>query len=329
MKKSILVLTAAVGIFATSCQNFKKGDGGLEYKIVKDEGAVKAADGDHLFVDMIVKSDRNDSLVQSTYDIGLPQYVNIVPDTIPGNYKGSYSSMFKYLGEGDSAVFRLNLDTMAAKSGQPKLPIADKYLTFTIKVRKHFKKAELPDSIAHVELDKYYKELIGNLEKAEAGKIENYIKSNKLEPKKTASGLQYVITTEGKGAKPAVGDTVKVNYVGKLTHGKVFDTSIKEEADKAKLPVNPMRTYEPIKFALGVDPVIPAWVEGLQLLNKGGKATLIIPSNLAYGSNGAPQGGIPPYAPLIFDVELVDIIKGTAPKADTTIATAPVAPTTK
>jgi FKBP-type peptidyl-prolyl cis-trans isomerase FkpA len=324
MKKSIFVLAAAVGLFATSCQNFKKGDGGLEYKIVKDEAAVKAADGDHLFVDMIVTSDRNDSLIQSTYDLGLPQYVNIVSDTIPGNYKGSYSSMFKYLGEGDSAVFRLNLDTMAAKSGQPKLPIADKFLTFTIKVKKHFKKAELPDSIAHVELDKYYKELIANLEKAEAGKLESYVKDNKLEPKKTDSDLQYVITEEGTGAKPVVGDTVKVNYVGKLTHGKVFDTSIKEEADKAKLPVNPMRTFEPIKFALGVDPVIPAWTEGLQLLNKGGKATLIIPSKLAYGSNGAPQGGIPPFAPLVFEVELVDVIKGTAPTADSTTAPAPV-----
>jgi len=323
MKKSILVLAAAVGLFTTSCQNFKKGDGGLEYKIVKDEAAVKAADGDHLFVDMIVKSDRNDSLIQSTYDLGLPQYVNIVSDTIPGNYKGSYSSMFKYLGEGDSAVFRLNLDTMASKSGQPKLPIADKYLTFTIKVRKHFKKAELPDSVAHVELDKYYKELIANLETAEAGKIEKYVKDNKLEPKKTETGLQYVITTEGTGAKPAIGDTVKVNYVGKLTHGKVFDTSIQAEAEKAKIPANPMRTYEPIKFALGVDPVITAWTEGLQLLNKGGKATLIIPSKLGYGSNGAPQGGIPPFAPLIFEVELVDIIKGTAPKVDSAATPAP------
>ena len=315
MKKSIFLLAAAVGLFATSCQNFKKTDGGLEYKIVKDEGGAKATDGDHLFVDMIVTSDRNDSLVQSTYDMGLPQYVNIVPDTIPGNYKGSYSSMFKYLGEGDSAVFRLNLDTMAAKSGQPKLPFADKYLTFTIKVKKHFKKAELPDSVAHTELDKYYRELIANLEKAEAGKIEKFVKENKLEPKKTATGLQYVITTEGKGVKPVVGDTVKVNYVGKLTHGKVFDTSIQAEAEKAKLQVNPMRTYEPIKFALGVDPVIPAWTEALQLLNQGSKATLIIPSNAAYGSNGQPQAGIPPYAPLIFDIELVEVIKGTAPVA--------------
>lgn len=327
MKKSLFLVAAAVGIFTTSCQNFKKGDGGLEYKIVKDEGGAKAVDGDHLFVDMVVTSDRNDSLIQSTYDLGLPQYVQIVPDSIPGNYKGSYSSMFKHLGEGDSAIFRLNLDTMAAKSGQPKLPIADHYLTFTVKVRKHFKKAELPDSVAHVQLDNYYKELIGGLEKAEAGKIDTYVKSNKLEPKKSASGLQYVIEKQGEGAKPAIGDTVMVNYTGRLVHGKVFDTSVKEVADKENIPANPMRTYEPIKFALGVDPVIPAWVEGLQLLNKGGKAKLIIPSSLAYGSNGAPQGGIPPYAPLIFDVELVDIIKGQAPVAgDPTQTPTPVQP---
>lgn len=309
MKKSILFLSAAVVLLAASCQNFKKGDGGLEYNIVKDAGADKAASGDFLSVDLMIKSDRNDSLLNSTYDLGLPQIVNIAPDSIPGGYPGDYNSMFKFLGEGDSAVFRLNLDTMAAKTGQPKPEFADKFVTFTVKVRKHFKKGELTDSAMYAQLDTYFKGELDKLKDAEAGKVTSYVSSNKLEPVKTASGLQYVINEEGTGAKAALGDTVVVNYTGKLTNGTVFDSSIKEVATKNNLPVDPMRTFEPIRFSLGNQPVIQGWTEALQLLNKGTKATLIIPSNLAYGDR--PAGNkIPPFAPLVFDIELVDVIKG-------------------
>ncbi|WP_140937559.1 FKBP-type peptidyl-prolyl cis-trans isomerase [Sphingobacterium lumbrici] len=313
MKKSILFLSAAVLLSAASCQNFKKGDGGLEYKIVKDAGAEKAVGGDLLSVDMIINSDRNDSLLNSTYDMGLPQIVNIAPDSIPGLYAGDYNSMFKMLGEGDSAVFRLNLDTMAAKTGQPKPEFADKFVTFTVKVRKHFKKGELTDSALYADINKYFEAEIEGLKNGEEGKITAYISSNKLEPKKTASGLQYIVKEEGKGDKPALGDTVVVHYTGKLTNGTVFDTSDPVLAKKEN-QFNPMRPYEPIRFSIGNDPVIQGWTEGLQLLNKGSKATFIIPSSLGYGERGG-QGKIAPYAPLVFEIELVDVIKGTGTAA--------------
>lgn len=308
MKKSILFLSAALGLLATtSCQNFKKGDGGLEYNIVKDAGAEKAQAGDLLSVDMIVTSDRKDSLLQSTYDIGLPQIVNIAPDSIPGLYAGDYNSMFKMLGEGDSAVFRLNLDTMAAKTGQPKPEFADKYATFKVKVRKHFKKGDLTDSALYAQIDEYFKAEIETLKQAEEGKLANYISKNKLDPKKTDSGLQYIVKEEGSGNKPVVGDTVVVNYTGTLVSGKVFDTNNADIAKKENT-FNPMRQYEPIRFRVGHDPVIQGWTEGLQLLNKGSKATLLVPSSIGYGERGG--GTIPPYAPLVFDVELVDIVPG-------------------
>ncbi|QBQ40152.1 peptidylprolyl isomerase [Sphingobacterium psychroaquaticum] len=320
MKKSILFLSAAVTLLATAaCQNFKKGDGGLEYKIVKDEGAEKAKAGDLLSVDMTVTSDRKDSLLQSTYDIGLPQIINIAPDSIPGLYAGDYNSMFKFLGEGDSAVFRLNLDTMAAKTGQPKPEFADKFVTFTVKVRKHFKKGNLTDSALYAQIDTYFKGEIEGLKKSEEGKLAKYVADKKLEPKKSASGLQYIISQEGKGDKVVVGDTVVVNYTGKLVNGKVFDTNSAETAKKEKT-FNPMKQYEPIRFRVGHDPVIQGWTEGMQLLNKGAKATFLVPSNLGYGERGG--GTIPPYAPLVFEVEVVNIIPG--PKGDAPAATLPV-----
>jgi FKBP-type peptidyl-prolyl cis-trans isomerase FklB len=107
----------------------------------------------------------------------------------------------------------------------------------------------------------------------------------------TASGLQYEILSEGKGAKPKATDKVKVHYEGKLTDGKVFDSS--------------RQRGEPVTFRL--DQVIPGWTEGLQLMPVGSVYRFTIPSHLAYGPQGA--GPIPPNSVLVFEVELLGIEK--------------------
>ena len=109
---------------------------------------------------------------------------------------------------------------------------------------------------------------------------------------KTKSGLRYQILQEGDGAKAEKGKTVSVHYKGQLADGTVFDSSYKRK--------------EPIEFPLGVGQVISGWDEGIQLLKVGDKARFVIPSDLAYGSQGA-GGVIPPDANLIFDVELMDV----------------------
>ena len=108
---------------------------------------------------------------------------------------------------------------------------------------------------------------------------------------KTASGLFYKIETPGTGDSPTQGQNVSVHYKGSLLDGTVFDSSYKRN--------------EPIEFTIGVGQVIKGWDEGINLLSKGSKATLIIPSHLGYGPNGA-GGVIPPNATLKFEVELVD-----------------------
>jgi FKBP-type peptidyl-prolyl cis-trans isomerase len=109
---------------------------------------------------------------------------------------------------------------------------------------------------------------------------------------KTASGLRYQILQKGNGTKAVKGKNVSVHYKGQLSDGTVFDSSYKRK--------------EPIDFQLGVGQVISGWDEGITLLNVGDKARFVIPSNLAYGENGA-GGVIPPGATLIFDVELMDV----------------------
>ena len=108
--------------------------------------------------------------------------------------------------------------------------------------------------------------------------------------KTTTSGLQYVVTQEGKGKAPQADSIVKVHYTGKLVDGTVFDSSVERG--------------EPIEFPL--NQVIPGWTEGLQLMKEGGKATLYIPSQLGYGEQGVP-GTIPANSTLIFDVELIQV----------------------
>lgn len=113
----------------------------------------------------------------------------------------------------------------------------------------------------------------------------------RVEVKTTPSGLQYEILTEGSGPKPEPTDQVEVHYTGKLIDGTVFDSSV----DRG------------VPATFGVTQVIPGWVEALQLMNAGSKWRLFIPSQLAYGPQGAGNV-IGPNATLIFDVELLKVI---------------------
>lgn len=114
------------------------------------------------------------------------------------------------------------------------------------------------------------------------------------EPKteKTASGIVIATLTEGNGAQPKRSDAVKVHYRGVLDDGKEFDSSYKRS--------------QPATFPL--EGVIPCWTEGVQTMKVGGKAKLVCPPNLAYGSRGVP-GVIPANATLTFEVELLEIVK--------------------
>ena len=125
----------------------------------------------------------------------------------------------------------------------------------------------------------------------EAGRTFLDENGKRVEVRTTASGLQYEVLKEGTGLQPTAADQVTVHYTGKLIDGTVFDSSVERG--------------EPATF--GVTQVIPGWVEALQLMKEGAKYRLFIPSQLAYGPNGA--GPIAPNSTLIFDVELIKVIK--------------------
>lgn len=143
-------------------------------------------------------------------------------------------------------------------------------------------------------LNNYFAELQQKADEQNKKKGEAFLSENKKRSEviTTASGLQYEIIKQGNGAKPAETDTVRCHYEGRLIEGRVFDSSYKRN-QPADFPVNQ---------------VISGWVEALQLMPVGSKWRLFIPSELAYGVHGAGDV-IGPNEALIFDVELLEIVK--------------------
>ena len=144
-----------------------------------------------------------------------------------------------------------------------------------------------------VEQEKLQRARAAELGKAAREQGEKYLAENAKKDGviTTASGLQYMVLQEGTGKSPKATDSVMCHYEGFLIDGTVFDSSVQRG--------------EPAVF--GLQQVIAGWTEGLQLMQEGAKYRFFIPYRLAYGEGGAGQL-IPPYAALIFDVELIEVV---------------------
>lgn len=167
----------------------------------------------------------------------------------------------------------------------------------------HEEKENLPEEqMMNMMLQQYFQKQ-NQLASMEANKEtikegEDFLADNKTKEGvlTTETGLQYKVLKKGSGLVPTIEDEVKVHYTGKLLDGTVFDSS---------------QGKEPVTF--GVTQVIPGWTEVLQLMRVGDKCEVYIPYQLAYGERGA-GGAIPPFSTLIFEVELLDIVKREASK---------------
>lgn len=266
---------------------------GAQYQIFTHNTGEKVKQNDVITFHYIQKTDK-DSVLFSSYVAGH----TVQAQVHPAQNVADLMDIFPLLTLNDSAMVKVPADSIFKGHEEARPPFFPKssYLTFIIKITKvQSLEAAMAERTAAIE----------KLKQQEAVDANGYIAANKLSPVTTASGLKYIVTKPSALRKPLAGDTVLVNYVGSLTNGKVFDTSIQQVAKAAGLD-QPGRPYEPISVVLGQGSVIPGWEEGLALLNEGSKAKCIIPSSLGYGEKGGGQV-IPPYSTLVFDLEIVKI----------------------
>lgn len=266
---------------------------GAQYQIFTHSTGPKIKQDDIVSFNVVEKTDK-DSVIYNSYTSGHPIQIKIQPS----QNVADMMDIFPLLSAKDSALVKVPADSVfkGHESERPVYLGAKSFINFTIKIEKV---QSLAEAIAERNA------AIAKMQQDELVIADKYIADNKLAVKATPTGLKYVVTQPSTGRKPVAGDTVLVNYTGRTLNGKVFDSSIQSVAQAGGLN-QPGRNYEPIKVIVGQGQVIPGWDEGLLLLNQGSKATFVIPSTLAYGSQGAGED-IAPFSTLVFDVEVVKV----------------------
>ncbi len=280
-----------VGILLASCNQYRTQvtENGLKYQIHDHkDGNRQVQVGDILTFHLVLKNS-DDSVLNDTYVQNNPiRMMYQQPE-----FKGSFEEGLGMLSVGDSATFFVNADSLFAKMHQPLPPAIKQGSDLVFRVRllgaqtpEDFQKSRAEDMEKQKDIDDKV--------------IKDYLTENSISDKaqRSETGLYYIVTQEGNGGKPGMGDKVSVHYEGKLLDGTVFDGSKSSPHSEGK----------PLEFNVGTGMVIPGWDEGIMGMKKGEKGTLVIPSGLAYGPDGSP-GAIPPNSVLLFDVELVDFVK--------------------
>ncbi|GIV26493.1 MAG: hypothetical protein KatS3mg027_0307 [Bacteroidia bacterium] len=300
MKKHLLIISG-ITLFAASCKQakfkgYEEAENGLFYKFfIKNDTTLTPQVGDGIAIQYIIKKQSNDSLIVNSKDVsrdgsGIAKFL-----LQPPTFKGSIEDGLLMMHKGDSASFIISADSFFIKTNKmnelPPFIRPGEYLNVYVKLVDIKTRKELEEN------QKKQEEELAKLKEEELKKLDEYIKKNNIKVKPTNSGLYYIELKKGKGDKIGMNYVAKVHYRGELIDGTVFDSS---------------EGKEPIEVTVGMGQVIAGWDEALQMMQKGTKAKIILPSSIAYGRQQA--GPIPPYSTLIFTLEVVDVVPPVAGK---------------
>lgn len=282
MKKISILFALALGVLVSSCDKSAK--------------------------EVTLKSEK-DSLSYA-YGVGYGSYIlnnHLKGDSAGVNYDALLKGLKEGLKENDTTInyYAIGLSLGSTlKADVEKGLMQDSSLTLDMDVLKNALFASIAKKDTKISVEEANTILQTTVERKQKAEMEKQFGGNKAQGEKflaenktkegvvtLASGLQYKVVKEGKGTKPSATDKVKVHYEGKLINGEVFDSSIKR-GQAAEFLVNQ---------------VIPGWTEALQLMPVGSKWQIYIPQNLAYGERDMQT--IPPFSTLVFDVELISIVK--------------------
>ena len=288
-------------------ENFIKTPSGLQYIIYESRNGKKPHEGDLLNIHYTIRNQKDSILEDSRDPKGISKGKTVpVPFTHKRKTVPGMMEVLGQMGEGDSAAFKILSDSLYKRAQRPGYIKSGEFLKFSFRIISVMNQDEIRAQmeVDHAEAMKKTEASRMAQGKKDEVVLQEYFKANDLKPSKTASGLYYTIDEPGKGDLIKNGDTVLVFYAGKLTDGKFFDANMEQVIkDNNMLRPGP---YPPFKVVIGQHRVIQGWEEGLTLFRKGGKGTLYIPSNMAYGTQGYSPT-IPPEANLIFLINISDV----------------------
>lgn len=296
MKRKAIFSILAAALMVYACGQSVTTKSGIEVSFTGDRGTEVLADSNIVLLNMTYVNANGNDLFSSE------KQGNGDPIPLPINFTmwdslGGFYSVLEICKVSDSVTFKMNAKELFVDLFKmPQVPDSideASDVTFFIGIKDQMNQADFQA----YRMEQFKKQQEKMMAEAvtrtadEAKEIAAYLAENNIEADSTESGLRYVITEEGKGAKPENGQTVEVHYRGTLMDGTEFDSSYGRN-----------KTFE---FPLGQGRVIKGWDEGIALLNIGSKATLYIPSALGYGPRAT--GSIPANSILKFDVELISV----------------------
>lgn len=281
--KRTLFLAGALSFILAACSQSgnNKSDLGTEVTFVTRGDGEKLVSGNIITMSMWYGMDGN--TIRESKGTTLPyQYIE---DTL--NMNGQFASVLELLSVGDSVKFSVPAGDLYMKTFQQPLPDtldAEVGIEWALGIEEQYTREEY-EVVAREKASEAANKILAE----ETAKFEEHFAAENITTVKTESGLQYVINEMGKGPKPTIGQQVKVKYKGTFFDGgDVFDQG-------------------EYTFALGQRSVIAGWDEGFTYFPVGSKGVLYIPSELGYGVRG--RGPIGPNSPLVFEVEVLDIVE--------------------
>lgn len=297
-------MVLATAILAVSCnksdiKGFKKTKSGLHYKFeTKNKSGKEIHVGDVIVGELTLRLDT--ATLHSI--VGKPQRLMLVHDSIFDGYNIDEGLLMMHVGE--KATFAIYADSVARYFNANQLPPSYKPGTNMI----FYYDVSISDVVTKEELQEEQENFIEEMQqrqKDEPNVIAQYIADNNITTKPNSDGLYVIINKRGNGPKVASGKEVSINYTGRLLDGKIFDSNIESDAKEGGI-YDAHRPYQPLTYVVDQMSLISGWNEGVKGLPQGSQVTLIMPSSLGYGAQGAGTY-ILPYTPLRFDIEIVSV----------------------
>jgi FKBP-type peptidyl-prolyl cis-trans isomerase len=262
--------------------NYKSTKTGLQYRIIRDAKGKKAQLHDVLQLNLSYHLP-DDSVLYDSEVLGDSFLLKITEPSFPG----SIEEGLLMLGEGDSAEFLLPADSVYKRLFRQRMPAfiqPGTLLTFRVGVVNVMDETAFQRRMQKERSEGFLRE---------QKEIEKYLQENNLNISAVSPGIWFIMLQEGKGKRPATGDSVEVKYTGRLLNGKIFDSSSKAGRN--------------LRYRIGNGNYLKAWEQAIMSMPEGSMSRLILSSDQAFGRSASAP--VPPGSPVIFDIELIKVFE--------------------